>query len=173
MSFSSEVSKGTTYNAGGFIANGDENIVRETREASADSALVVTDANGNKHIPAGTAYPTNDGDAIGILYEDTDVTVGNMPCSVVTGNAVVYKDKLAVTGNDYQAVSPAGTENPKAEGWYVKDGDDYVLTTDETVQGGTTYYEKVSVTISVSAQTALIAKGFKFIDKVPAITRPY
>ena len=133
MSFIGEVKQGTVYAPGYFLANGDENVVRETREASAESDLVVTSADGTKHIPMGTAYPTNDGEAIGLLYEDVDVTVGNMPCSVVTGNATVYSDRLAVTGGT--------AEEP--------------------------------VTITASAQTALEAKGFKFIASAPAVTRPY
>ena len=32
-----------------------------------------------------------------LLYEDVDVTVGNMPGSVVTANAEVYEDRLPVT----------------------------------------------------------------------------
>lgn len=42
----------------------------------------------------------------------------------------------------YTAVTPVGTENPKEEGWFVKSGDNYVATTDTTVQQGTTYYEQ-------------------------------
>ena len=96
MAFIGEVSKGSTYNPGRFLAYNDENVVRETREFAQDSAAVVTSEDGTKHIPAGTAYPTNDGNAIGIAYEDVDVTVGNMPGSVVTGGAVVYEDRLPV-----------------------------------------------------------------------------
>lgn len=105
MSFINVVSKGTTYAPGYFLANGDENVIRETREASADSALVVTSEDGTKHIPAGTAYPTNDGEAEGILYEAVDVTNGDMPCSVITGNATVYKDRLRVSGGGDIVVS--------------------------------------------------------------------
>ena len=96
MSFIGEVSKGTTYNPGRFLAYNDENVVRETREFAQNSAAVITSDDGTKHIPMGTAYPTNDGNAIGIAYEDVDVTVGNMPGSVVTGGAVVYEDRLPV-----------------------------------------------------------------------------
>lgn len=43
----------------------------------------------------------------------------------------------------YTAVTPVGTENPSTEGWYVKNqSDEYELTTDTTVQQGTTYYER-------------------------------
>lgn len=135
---------GTAYEAGRFIANGDETIIRETREASASSALVVTDENGTKHIPAGTAYPTNDGNAIGILYEDVDVTVGNMPCSVITKDAVVYEDRLAVTGADYDAVTLKDLVSPKAQGWQERSGSSpsytYTDSTDTTVDTTKTYY---------------------------------
>ena len=43
----------------------------------------------------------------------------------------------------YTEVTPEGSENPKALGWYVANGSGgYVLTEDETVQPGTTYYTK-------------------------------
>lgn len=144
MSFN-ENKQGVVFNAGSFIANGDENIVRETREASASSALVVTGADGSKHIPAGTAYPSNDGNAVGLMYEDVDVTNGNMPCSVITKNAVVYEDKLAVTGADYDSVTLKDLVSPKAQGWYESDGQaepTYTLSTDTTVNTSKTYYSK-------------------------------
>lgn len=42
----------------------------------------------------------------------------------------------------YDAVSPVGSENPKAEGWYVLVGDSYRLTTDTEVDDNVTYYER-------------------------------
>lgn len=94
MAFIGEVSKGTTYNPGYFLAYDDENVTRETREIKQTGATTADD--GTKYVKMGTAYPSNDGDAIGLLYEDVDVTVGNMPGSVVTGNATVYEDRLPV-----------------------------------------------------------------------------
>lgn len=173
MSFIGDVNKGITYTPGYFLANGDENVVRETKEIAQDSALVVVSDNGAKHVPAGTAYPTNDGNAIGILYEDVDVTNGNMPGSVVTGNAEVYEDRLAVTGVDYTAVTPSAGDSPVEKGWYEKDGNNYVLSDDTTVDNQKTYYKQVDVTISSAAKTALEALGFKFIATAPAVTRPY
>ena len=41
----------------------------------------------------------------------------------------------------YDAVTPAGSENPKTEGWYELVSGKYVLTEDETVDAGKTYYE--------------------------------
>ena len=145
MSFIGDVKKGTTYNPGYFLAYDDENVTRETREISQNSALVVTSEDGTKHVPGGTAYPSNDGNAIGILYEDVDVTVGNMPGSVVTGKAVIYEDRLAVTGANYSAVTLKNLVSPKAQGWYESDGEvspTYTLSTDETVDTSKTYYEK-------------------------------
>ena len=43
----------------------------------------------------------------------------------------------------FSAVTPVGNENPSSEGWYVLYNGEYVLTDDETVQVGTTYYEYV------------------------------
>lgn len=44
----------------------------------------------------------------------------------------------------YDEVTPVGGENPSTEGWYVLDDGEYVLTSDETVQAGTTYYQYVA-----------------------------
>ena len=176
MSFIGEVKKGTTYAPGYFLAHGDEDVVRETREIAQNSALVVTSEDGTKHVPMGTAYPTNDANAIGILYEDVDVTVGNMPGSVVTGNAEVYEDRLAITGESYDAVTPATGDNPKEKGWYERSGSAgsyvYTLTTDTTVTEGKTYYAKSYVRLASAAKTALAALGFKFVSE-PTVTRPY
>lgn len=42
----------------------------------------------------------------------------------------------------YTAVTVTTGKNPKTEGWYVKSGSSYVLTTDTEPQSGTTYYIK-------------------------------
>lgn len=144
MSFIGDVKKGSTYNPGYFLAYDDENVTRETREIAQNSALVVTSEDGTKHVPVGTAYPSNDGNAIGILYEDVDVTVGNMPGSVITGKAVVYENRLAITGADYDSVTLKDLVSPKAQGWQERSGSspDYTYTdsTDTTVNTSKTYY---------------------------------
>lgn len=177
MSFIGDVKKGTIVAPGYFLAYDDEGVTRETREIAQNSALVVTSEDGTKHVPMGTAYPTNDANAVGILYEDVDVTVGNMPGSVVTGNAVVYEDRLAATGVSYDAVTPETGANPKEEGWYERSGSAgayvYTLTTDTTVAEGKTYYAQSTVRLASAAKTALAALGFKFIATAPAVTRPY
>ena len=91
MSFiNSPARTGRVFAPGWFMAD-NEDCSRETREISAEG--VTADENGGKHVPMGTIYPANDGTAVGILYEDVDVTFGNMPGSVVTRGAV-YKDRL-------------------------------------------------------------------------------
>lgn len=51
-------------------------------------------------------------------------------------------DDSAVETPTYTAVSETTGKNPKTEGWYVKDGENYVATTDTTPKTGTTYYVK-------------------------------
>ena len=94
MAFIGAVNEGVTYAQGYFLARNDEGIVRETRQIAQAGATVAED--GTKYVKMGTAYPSNDGNAIGLVYEDVDVTVGDMPGSVVTRNAVVYLDRLPV-----------------------------------------------------------------------------
>ena len=153
---------GKVYAPGLFLAH--EECVRETREIAQTSAE--DDGYGGKIVRGGTAYPSNDGNAIGIVYEDVNVTSGDMPGSVVT-KGVVYEDRLAITGVDYSAVTPVGTENPSEEAWYERSGSAgsyvYTLTTDTTVDSQKTYYKQVAVRISSAAKTALEGLGFKFV----------
>lgn len=169
MSFIAK-SEGQAYEPGYFLAH--EECTRETREISQEGAI--TADNGGKYVPMGTAYPSNDGNAIGIIYEDVDVTNGNMPGSVVT-KGEVYEDKLAITGESYDAATPVGTENPSEEGWYERSGSAgsyvYTLTTDTTVDNEKTYYIKTAVRLAAAAKTALEALGFTF-KTTPTVTRP-
>lgn len=172
MSFIADGTSGKIYAPGYFLAH--EECERKTRQFAQNSALVQTTDEGGKYIPMGTAYPTNDGNAIGITYEDVDVTTGNMPGSVVT-KGIVYEDRLAITGESYSSVTPASGDNPAEKGWYERSGSSpnyvYTLTDDTTVTQGTTYYAKSDVRLASAAKTALEAKGFTFVDE-PAVTRP-
>lgn len=94
MSFIGAVHEGTTYAPGYFLAHNDEAVTRLTKQISQEGATTI--ANGTKYVKMGTPYPSNDGNAIGLVYEDVDVTTGDMPGSVVTGNAEVYEDRLPV-----------------------------------------------------------------------------
>lgn len=111
--------KAKVYAPGWFLKN-NEACTRETHEFAQDSALVKTADNGGKHIPMGTIYPANDGTAIGITYEDVDVSSGNMPGSVVTKGEVYVnrlpaapeaaaKTALEALGFVFTATSPAVT----------------------------------------------------------------
>lgn len=141
MSFIGAVEQGKTYAPGWFLAH--EECERKTRQMAHNSALVVTADNGGKHIPMGTAYPTNDGNAIGIVYEDVDVTTGDMPGSVVT-KGVVIESRLAVTGADYDSVTLSNLVSPKTQGWQERSGSSpnytYADSTDTTVNTSKTYY---------------------------------
>lgn len=83
--------QGKVYAPGFFLAH--EECERKTREVSQSHSQVVT-ADGKKHVPAGAFYPANNSSTVeGIVYEDVDVTNGNMPGSVVL-KGVVYLDRL-------------------------------------------------------------------------------
>lgn len=174
MSFIKNSNTARVFAPGYFLAADAENCTRETREMKQTDATTLSD--GTKIVKMGTAYPANDGTAEGIVYEDIDVTSGNMPGSVVT-KGIVYEDRLAVTSVDYQSVTPETGDNPKEKGWYERSGSAgsyvYTLTDDTTVQDGTTYYKAVDVRMSAAAKTALEGKGFKFIATAPTVTRPY
>lgn len=89
-----------------------------------------------------TSTPDMKWDIIGGVFniEDRLQFGSSMPASPANGDTFLY---MGATTYTYDAVTPVGTENPQAEGWYVSDGaGGYVATTDITVQGGTTYYEK-------------------------------
>lgn len=92
MSFIGAVEQGKVYAPGWFLAH--EECVRETRQIPQSEATTADD--GGKYVKMGTVFPSNDANAVGIVYEDVDVTTGNMPGSVVT-KGVVYSDRLPVT----------------------------------------------------------------------------
>ena len=92
MSFISEI-KGKTIGAGYFLAD-PENCERRTHQMSASKGIA--GVYGTKCIPMGTVYPANDNTAEGIVYEDVDVTTGDMPGSLVV-SGTVYESRLPVT----------------------------------------------------------------------------
>lgn len=93
MSFMGSTQKGQAYAPGWFLAN-NEDCTRETRQIAQTGAAAGAD--GSKYVKMGSVYPANDATAEGIVYEDVDVTSGDMPGSVVT-SGTVYEDRLAVT----------------------------------------------------------------------------
>lgn len=132
--------KGKVYAPGWFLAH--EECSRKTYQMAQNNYAVVTEGE-TKHVPMGVAYPTNDGNAIGIVYEDVDVTTGAMPASIVT-KGEVYENRLAITGADYDSLTLKNLVSPKAQGWQERSGSspDYTYTdsTDTTVNTSKTYY---------------------------------
>lgn len=90
MSFIGSEKKGTAYAPGWFLAN-NENVERKTRQIKQTAATAAE--GGGKYVKMGTIYPANDTTAEGIVYEDVDVTSGDMPGSVVM-RGTVYEDRL-------------------------------------------------------------------------------
>lgn len=51
------------------------------------------DDEGRIIIEGGTVYPSNDGDAVGIVFEDVDVTDGNFAGSLIVAG-YIYENRL-------------------------------------------------------------------------------
>lgn len=92
MSFIGITQQGAGYAPGWFLAN-DQDCSRQTRQISQTGAT--TGPDGSKYVKMGTVWPANDATAVGIVYEDVDVTSGDMPGSVVTAGTV-YENRLPV-----------------------------------------------------------------------------
>jgi len=79
---------------------------------------------------------------LGPVFDVSDrLQFGNaFPADPIDGQTFLYMGSTTYT---YHSVTPEGTENPQEMGWYVSNGSGgYVLTTDTTVQSGTTYYTR-------------------------------
>ena len=85
MSFYMSNDSSKAYLPGFFLDR--EECTRKTREIP--QSLATTEANGTKYVKMGTPFPSNDGNCIGFVYEDVDVTSGNMPGSVVLKGDVI------------------------------------------------------------------------------------
>ena len=172
MSFIGDVKQGQTYAPGYFLAH--EECTRVTKEMPASGDIVTTAADGSKYVKMGTIYPANGATAIGIVYEDVDVTNGAMPGSVVT-KGEVYEDRLPEAVDTYSSATVPTGGNPKELGLYERSGSAgayvYTLTTDTTAADSKTYYSYDGKKIASAAKTALTALGIKFVAE-GAITRP-
>lgn len=170
MSFIDEKKTGKVYAPGYFLAH--EECVRKTKQIA--QAGATTAENGGKYVKMGTIYPANGATAEGIVYEDVDVTTGNMPGSVVL-KGVVYEERLPEAVDTYSSATVPTGGNPKTLGLYERGGTSpnyvYTLTTDTTAADGKTYYSYDGKKIASAAKTALEAKGFVFVTE-PTVTRP-
>lgn len=80
-------------------------------------------------------------DILGGVFKLADkLTFGSsMPANPDNGDTFLYMGETSYT---YTAVTPAGTENPSALGWYENVGGEWVLSSDETVDAQKTYYTR-------------------------------
>lgn len=92
MSFIGAIKKGHSLAPGWFLES-EVGVVRKTRQIKQEGATDMED--GRKYVPMGAVWPSNDATAEGIVYEDVDVTTGDMPGSVVLAGRV-YEDRLYV-----------------------------------------------------------------------------
>ena len=116
MSFIGAKHEGTIYAPGYFLAH--EECERKTKEIT--QSMATTTARG-KYVKMGTPFPSNDANCIGLLYEDVDVTTGNMPGSVVLKGTVIADRlpvtladaaKTALTGNGFTFVDETSVTRP-------------------------------------------------------------
>lgn len=111
------------YQPGWFLASAD--CERKTCQVPANHSQVATAPNGGRYVPAGALLSKTTGTGgsavttyLGLLYEDVDVSSGDMPGSCVTAG-VVYEDRLpasvsadakaALTGITFIASAPTIT----------------------------------------------------------------
>lgn len=93
------------YAPGWFLAEAD--CSRETVQVAANHAQAITLADGSKIVPMGAVIPANGSTAKGILYEDVEVTNGDMPGSLVT-RGVIYGDRLPAALDSAAATALTG-----------------------------------------------------------------
>lgn len=130
------VDTGSVYN----ITTGGET----TADFVEGAGQVLQDGENVVAVNTGTeALPVMKWDILGGVFDISDrLQFGSaMPASPETGQTFLY---LGNTTYTYDPVTPVGTENPKELGWYEYDSvnDEYVLSQDETVQVGTSYFAK-------------------------------
>lgn len=85
MSFILSDTTSQVYAPGYFLSR--EECTRKTK--TIPQAMATTAADGTKYVKMGTPFPANNNTCIGFVYEDVDVTTGDMPGSVVTAGEVI------------------------------------------------------------------------------------
>ena len=119
MSFVQDKANSTVYAPGWFLAH--EECVRKTKTIPASMGTTV---GSTKYVKMGTVFPSNDANAIGIVYEDVDVTTGDMPGSVVTKGeviegrlpvAIASAAKTALAGKGFTFVTEPTVTRPNFE----------------------------------------------------------
>lgn len=105
MSFIKNDTSSKVYAPGYFLAH--EECTRETREIP--QSMGVDTSDGGKYVPMGTVFPAVGETAEGIVYEDVDVTTGNMPGSVVT-RGEVFTGRIPLSTEQLTASTVAALE---------------------------------------------------------------
>jgi len=97
MSFINNAPAKPSYSPGWFLAD-DENAVRLTFMLEDDGDYVTTADDGAKYVAMGTFIGSP---IYGIVYEDVDLSTGDMPASIVVAGHY-YEDRVigTVSGND-------------------------------------------------------------------------
>lgn len=103
MAFIDKTSEGAIYQPGWFLAHEECTRITKTfhqngNNGSESDITVKTAPNGGRYVPMGSVYKEK-GTAVGLVYEDVDVTVGDMPGSVVTAGTV-YGDRLEASASE-------------------------------------------------------------------------
>lgn len=164
MSFIETPTAGRAYAPGWFLAEAD--CARETVTVSANHAQAVT-IGTTKIVPAGAVIPANDGTAKGILYEDVEVTTGDMPGSLVT-RGVIYSDRLPAALESAAASALTGIKVIAAVPAVTRPGDGKTLAalTVTSVYGGSSG----KTTLTVSGYT--LGAGESYVYKAASGTAP-
>lgn len=86
--------EGITYAPGYFLANSEDctRLTKNFKTGDSTNITIKKDKRGNEYVPMGSVYK-EEGAAVGIVYEDVDLSYGEAAGSVVTAGTV-YKDRL-------------------------------------------------------------------------------
>ena len=163
MSFK-QSTNGRSYAPGWFLAQAD--CARETITVSASHAQAVT-IGANKIVPAGAVIPANGSTAKGILYEDVEVTTGDMPGSIVT-RGVIYGDRLPAALDSDAATALTGIKVISTVPAVVRpaSGDSLAALTVTSVYGGSSG----KTTLTASGYT--LGAGESYVYKTASGTAP-
>lgn len=142
---------GLGYAPGWFLAEAD--CSRQTRTIPQNHAQVKTTAEGGKYVPMGAVFPSNDANAIGIVYEDVDVTTGAMPGSVVTAG-VIYADRLPT------ALASAAKTALEGKGFTIITAVPTVTRPSDTSIGSMTALTVASAAGTAAGDTAVTVTGY-------------
>lgn len=85
------------FHSGNNILSSEVGLIQKTKEGTQDMAV---EEDGRKIIKAGTVFPKNDATAIGVVFEDVDMTNDEKrPISVIIAGRVIEAN-LPVTVNE-------------------------------------------------------------------------